>query len=657
MKLLLLAVAICLCAAAQTREIEVSASTVWNDTGIDVKPGDTLKFSATGTLQYANSKPCGPEGLPRAWTDLIRQLPVNDYGRGTLVGRIGDSDAARAFLVGPQAIHHVVIAGRLFFGINQGANDRADGSFKVKVEQTAGAAVPASTKPAHVPPFPQKLMDTVPTRVVDAQGNLGDRVNFFLIGSEDKVQAAFRAAGWVTVDRDDKEAVLRGLFASLSKEAYVTMPMSTLTLFGRPQDYGYAQGDPLRVVATRHHFRIWKAPFQLEGQTVWAGAGTHDIGFDRDKRNNHITHKIDPDTDQEREYIPASLQQTGMVVKVDYMTFANPVKEAKTAHGEAFHSDGRTVIVYLQGGETNFGRQFADVFCSVLKQNNPDGGEWGGCEQYIDGGGKTDLKLGPVPTKYRVEIVPGLMSSCFADSPAFGEGQTALHDKYGVTAELIAVPNDSSEDNAKLIAQVLRDKWKADQRKFIVLGYSKGAPDLQVALATQDGLASMVAAAVSVAGAVGGSPIADSLPAAADRWLNQYSLPGCKGALPNGFKSLQRSARQAFLASYPSLGVPAYSIVAKADRQHISKSLLETWELMGAFGSVQDGQLLCEDALYPDAKDLGAALADHFAIALPFNKSKDSAIKAGMDKNTYPRSALLEAIVRFVAQDLDAKPI
>ena len=86
--------------------------------------------------------------------------------------------------------------------------------------------------------------------------------------------------------------------------------------------------------------------------------------------------------------------------------------------------------------------------------------------------------------------------------------------------------------------------------------------------------------------------------------------------------------------------------------------MFQTWELLTAYGAIEDGQLLREDAIYPDAKYLGAALADHFAIALPFNKSKDSAIKAGMDKNNYPRSALLEAIVRFVVQDLEsAKPI
>src|SRR5262249_62414552 len=111
----------------------------------------------------------------------------------------------------------------------------------------------------------------------------------------------------VTVDRTQKDAIVRGLLASLSKEAYVTMPMSELQLFGRAQDFGYAQADPLRVVASRHHFRIWKAPQELEGQTIWVGAGTHDIGFDRDQRNNCVTHKIHPNVVGERAQIRNSL--------------------------------------------------------------------------------------------------------------------------------------------------------------------------------------------------------------------------------------------------------------------------------------------------------------------------------------------------------------
>jgi triacylglycerol esterase/lipase EstA (alpha/beta hydrolase family) len=68
----------------------------------------------------------------------------------------------------------------------------------------------------------------------------------------------------------------------------------------------------------------------------------------------------------------------------------------------------------------------------------------------------------------------------------------------------------------------LREQTKSDQRKFIVLGYSKGAPDLQVALAQEDGVAGAVAAFITVAGASGGSPIADALPAQINGWITRF---------------------------------------------------------------------------------------------------------------------------------------
>ena len=45
------------------------------------------------------------------------------------------------------------------------------------------------------------------------------------------------------------------------------------------------------------------------------------------------------------------------------------------------------------------------------------------------------------------------------------------------------------------------------------MGYSKGASDIQEALANDAQARSLVAAFISVAGAVGGSPIAETMPA------------------------------------------------------------------------------------------------------------------------------------------------
>jgi len=640
---------------AQSHQLDLAPGKGWVDTGVEVQPGDSLHITATGQTEYSGARqPNGPAGLPRGFADILRMLPVNDAGRGALVGRIGSSAAARPFFIGQELNYRSPVAGRLFVSINQSSFDIGTGSYRVKIELAARKATTAAAARSNVqvPAFPQSLIDSIPRRVNDADGNLGDRVNFILIGSQQQVQAALKAAGWVVVDRTQKDAIIRGIFSSLSKEAYTTMPMSELMLFGRPQDFGYAQADPLRVVASRHHFRIWKAPFTLEGQTVWAGAGTHDIGFARDQRNNGITHKIDPNTDAERDYIRDSLTQSGLVIKTEYITPTDPVLTARTATGSEFASDGRTLLVYLAAGAGDVSASFADTFCSVLKQHNPDTGTWGPCSQYIDSPGRDDLKLPPLSTKYRVLIVPGFMSSCVSEYPAFEKGQEALKSE-GLDVALLKVPNDSSAENAKLIAQYLREHKSGDAKKYIVIGYSKGGPDVQVALAEEPGVSDQVAAFITVAGASGGSPVADLLPQAAEKYMTMVPLKGCRGDLSAGFKSLQRSARRAFLAAHPNPVVPTYSLIAKSDETTTSKALLQTWHILSRYGSTEDGQLLRDDAVVPGAKFLGAALADHFAVALPFDKSTDAAIRSGMDKTVYPRAALLESLVRFVTADLE----
>ncbi len=644
---------------AQTRSLDMQPGGGWVDTGLDFKAGDTVQISATGELQYSDARQSnGPEGLPRGFADLLRILQFNQAGRGALIGRIGSSDADQPFLAGAMYQSPARIAGRLFVTINQSSMDRATGSYHVTIKR---AAAPASRKvtpsmakaEVSVPAFPQSMIDSIPRRVSDPAGAPGDRVNFILIGSQDQVQAALKAAGWVVVDRTDKDAILRGILASLSKEAYVTMPMSELRLFGRVQDFGYAQADPVRVVASRNHFRLWKAPFDLDGQTVWAGAGTHDIGFERDQRNNGITHKIDPNTDEERDFIRDSLVQTGMVIKTAYITPTDPVLQARTATGGEFHSDGRTLLVYLAGATNDSSIAFGDLFCSVLKQKNPGGGDWGPCARYIDPAGKDDVNLGPLSTQYRVLIVPGIMSSCVPDTPAFQEGQEALKKQYGLDVALLTVPNDSSESNAKVIAKYLRDHKSSDGKKYILIGYSKGAPDIQVALANEASVAGQVAAFITVAGASGGSPVADMLPAVADKYMRLNPIKSCQGDLSTGFKSLKRETRQAFLAAHPNPAVPTYSLIAKADQGTVSKALLQSWRALQVYGTDEDGQLLRDDAIVPGAKYLGAALADHFAVALPFDKSTDATIRSGMDKSTFPRAALLESLIRYVTADLE----
>jgi len=194
----------------------------------------------------------------------------------------------------------------------------------------------------------RKIIDGLPRRVNDQFQNQGDMVNFVIVGPLQKVQDALTTADWQVADRDVKESVIKAVLQTYEKKAYLGMPMSELYLFGRVQDYGYEQAEPYAVVASRHHFRLWKAPLQWNGQDVWVGAGTHDIGFEKDQRNGKVTHKIDPAVDTERDNIGGTLQKGGKVKSLTYYLPPSPVQDARNATGGGYHSDGRILVITLQ---------------------------------------------------------------------------------------------------------------------------------------------------------------------------------------------------------------------------------------------------------------------------------------------------------------------
>ena len=337
--------------AVQSKNFTLAGDSVWTDTGISLQPGQRVMVTAEGSLRYSDAKEDnGPEGLTRNFKDLIRILPENGSGRGALIGRIGDADIAQAFAIGSKKEIVAPVAGKLAIGINQATSDTGTGSYKVKVEvYAADESTPreVAKEVSSIPGIDNSLFERIPRRIGDKEGNPGDMVNFLILGDEDEMKGAFTTAGWVKVDADVKGAILAGFIASMSKESYLTMPMSQLYLFGRPQDYGWAHAEPIKVVASRNHLRVWKAPFTVSGRMVWVGAATHDVGFEKDQRNNNVTHKIDPDIDLERDYVQKTLCNTGLVAEFNYFLPKNPLQEAKTATGGTFHSNGKVLILKL----------------------------------------------------------------------------------------------------------------------------------------------------------------------------------------------------------------------------------------------------------------------------------------------------------------------
>ena len=342
-------------ANSKSANVTVTGDKTWIDTGMDVNAGDKLHITATGTVNMGNNTGVTPNGVQRGWLDTLRPLTLPSAGRGALVGRIGNSDAATPFLVGADGTVLVPVAGRLYLGINQDQTQAPGGKYQVHIDRIAASSATSSGAAAgksnyDFKPLFAQLDAKIPYRVTDKPegGNPGDLINFAIVGSQEQVTKALKDAGWLQADKTNTDAVVSALLATLQKNSYMTVPMSILYLFGRPQDFGYERTDPVLVAAQRHHFRIWNSPLSTPQQTVWVGSGTHDIGIERDQRSaNAITHKIDQDVNNERDFIGATLQQAGWVQAMGYMTRSNPIKETKTATGGSIKSDGRVLVIVL----------------------------------------------------------------------------------------------------------------------------------------------------------------------------------------------------------------------------------------------------------------------------------------------------------------------
>jgi hypothetical protein len=194
----------------------------------------------------------------------------------------------------------------------------------------------------------EQTLPALPRRVQSKSGGPGDMVNLLIVGSKEQVADAFQAAGWIQPDKTTQDAIVHAIQETMAHKAYAEMPMSQLYLFGRTQDFGFVDGMPIQVVAERNHFRVWRTPWlDSQGRTVWAGAGTHDVGIEKDQ-SGALTHRIDPNVDTERDYILQTLEDAGKVATTEYLRPADPVRQAVTATGDAYHSDGRILVIYLK---------------------------------------------------------------------------------------------------------------------------------------------------------------------------------------------------------------------------------------------------------------------------------------------------------------------
>lgn len=113
------------------REVVVSADVAWNDTGIDVRAGQTVYFAAVGRVRWGRDRQDGPEGENNSPHNPGRPLP-NRPG-AALIGSIGDAARDVFFIGADPEPFRMRGGGRLFLGINDDVFTDNRGNFRVTV--------------------------------------------------------------------------------------------------------------------------------------------------------------------------------------------------------------------------------------------------------------------------------------------------------------------------------------------------------------------------------------------------------------------------------------------------------------------------------------------------------------------------------------------
>ncbi|MCA9325404.1 LssY C-terminal domain-containing protein [Candidatus Saccharibacteria bacterium] len=188
-------------------------------------------------------------------------------------------------------------------------------------------------------------------RTRTGDGFYGDPVNLALIGSEEQLHQAMTAAGWARADDLSLQSSLKMTYTSLRKKSYPEAPVSSLYLFSEKQDFAYQKevnGNP-RV---RHHVRFWQTPedWWLPGghEVDWLGAATFDRRVGLSLYTGQITHKIDDNTDEERDHVVKTMKNTKHVKDVEVVEHFTTAFRSRNGGGDRIETDGSLPFIYLK---------------------------------------------------------------------------------------------------------------------------------------------------------------------------------------------------------------------------------------------------------------------------------------------------------------------
>jgi len=194
----------------------------------------------------------------------------------------------------------------------------------------------------------RKALERVPCCTTNKEGTeQGDPLNLVVIGDQDEVHNAFIRAGWDETEIIYRASAWKTGMSFLFGGRYRYSPISPLYVYGRRQDVSFQKARG--TIHERNHLRLWLSPMRLNGKPVWVGQISRDIGV-RFTTKTILTHKIDPDVDETRDFLIQDLWYSQGLLKLAYVKGVGPAPISAprgNLTGDPYFSDGLRAVLWV----------------------------------------------------------------------------------------------------------------------------------------------------------------------------------------------------------------------------------------------------------------------------------------------------------------------
>jgi membrane-associated phospholipid phosphatase len=202
--------------------------------------------------------------------------------------------------------------------------------------------VQSQTQTRAIPALNEDGVKQLPAYSETLTGARMEPINFIYVGTQDQIADAFNRTGWFKADPSTPGNTLRAILVALRNEQYPTAPVTPSYLDSEPETVAFEKPTDTNTLVQRHHTRLWKTSFTLEGQPVWVATASFDKGIGIGTKSGLPTHHIDPNVDAERAYILQTLN-----VAHPELVHVVDAELGHNATGDGFFTDGQAAVINL----------------------------------------------------------------------------------------------------------------------------------------------------------------------------------------------------------------------------------------------------------------------------------------------------------------------